>query len=86
MERTTELQLIRQCLDMLETDEAFASEESSVPVAWYLDPSRFEAERALMRGLPHMVAHTSQLPSDGSFLTRSVMDTPVLLTRPEPPS
>ena len=56
-------------------------EEARVPVSVYLDPARFEAERALHRRSLNLVAHTSELAERGSFVTLTVAGAPVLVVR-----
>ena len=51
------------------------------PAAHYTDPERFERERELVRAAPQLVGYASELPKPGSFATKDVMGTPVLLTR-----
>lgn len=54
------------------------------PVADYLDPERFEAERrALFQEHPVVVGHISQLPRPGTWLTTDDPGRPILVTRTE---
>jgi phenylpropionate dioxygenase-like ring-hydroxylating dioxygenase large terminal subunit len=56
----------------------------SRPVADYTDPDRYAREvQALFRELPIVVAHSSQIPHPGDFLTDDRLGVPVLLVRTE---
>ena len=56
----------------------------SRPVTDYTDRSRFELEmRALFHELPIVIAHSSQLPAAGDFITDNRLGVPLLLTRTE---
>ena len=62
------------------TDQAPSTME--MPVAAYLDPERFEHEVSrIFRHLPLAMALSLELPKPGSYVSLTVMDTPVLLTR-----
>jgi phenylpropionate dioxygenase-like ring-hydroxylating dioxygenase large terminal subunit len=56
-------------------------EERLEPAAHYTDPERFERERALVHAAPQLVGYAGELPEPGTFATKDVMGTPVLLTR-----
>jgi phenylpropionate dioxygenase-like ring-hydroxylating dioxygenase large terminal subunit len=57
------------------------ADERLEPAAHYTDPERFAREKALIAAAPQLVGYTSELPKPGSFATKDVMGTPVLLTR-----
>jgi carnitine monooxygenase subunit len=57
------------------------AEERLEPAAHYTDPQRFDREKALIFAAPQLVGYSSELPKPGSFTTKDVMGTPVLLTR-----
>lgn len=83
MDRATEIELIEE-LARLRAAGAFRLDDSiaASPVARYICPERFSRERrSLFRGLPAAVAHVSELPEPGSFLTRDFTGLPLLLTR-----
>lgn len=64
------------------TRRPLAGAEVHVPVERYTDPVRFERERAVVfRAAPNLVAHASELPQPGSFVTRDVVGTPVIVAR-----
>lgn len=65
----------------LERRRPLGGDETHVPVSLYLDPERFVAERALQRRSLNLVAHSSELPTPGRFLSIDVGGTPVLLVR-----
>ncbi len=52
-----------------------------VPAAEYLDPEVADAERALLRTVPLVAAHSSQLPGPRSYRAEMLLDVPVLLVR-----
>lgn len=52
-----------------------------VPSAEYLDPEIVKAERAFLRTVPLMAAHSSQLPEPHSYRCEDILDVPVLLIR-----
>lgn len=73
---------MRRALKLVEqrtTDLALT--ERHEPAAHYVDPERFQAERALLRHCPQLVGYASELPRPGSFVTKEAMGVPLLLTR-----
>jgi phenylpropionate dioxygenase-like ring-hydroxylating dioxygenase large terminal subunit len=52
-----------------------------VPVANFVSETRAAKERDLFRRLPLIVAHRSELPSPGSFITRNVLGASLLIVR-----
>jgi phenylpropionate dioxygenase-like ring-hydroxylating dioxygenase large terminal subunit len=52
-----------------------------VPVAHFVNPERARAEIALMKTLPLAVAHCSELPEPGDFITRELLGIPLILSR-----
>ena len=53
-----------------------------VPVNIYIDPSEFEKEKkALFRRQPVIVAHVSEIPEPGDFVTETVADVPLIVLR-----
>ena len=62
------------------TDQA--SDQMSVPVAAYLDEERYRREiDGIFGKVPVSIAMSLELPEPGSFLARTVMDLPLLITR-----
>ncbi|WP_018638723.1 aromatic ring-hydroxylating oxygenase subunit alpha [Parafrankia elaeagni] len=57
--------------------------EGGVPATAYTGQEQFERERELVRRSPQLVGYSSELPTAGSYSTKTVMDVPVLLTRGE---
>jgi nitrite reductase/ring-hydroxylating ferredoxin subunit len=53
----------------------------SVPRDEYVGRERLEADRAMFRRVPHVIGWAGELAEPGSFITRDVMDLPVLVTR-----
>lgn len=58
-----------------------APAERRQPALAYASQERFERERELVLRSPQLVGYRSELPAPGSFCTKTVMDTSVLLTR-----
>lgn len=58
-----------------------AERESTSPVSRYLDPARFDRERALHRRHPHAVAPANSLAKPGSWWSGDVLGVPLLITR-----
>ena len=82
MTRAEELDLMRECMTLIREKRPFSSgDETLVPVRNYLDPDRFRAELALIRGSLNVVGHASQIPSPGDFITKDVVGAPVLIVR-----
>jgi phenylpropionate dioxygenase-like ring-hydroxylating dioxygenase large terminal subunit len=55
---------------------------TTVPVAAYADPARFEREQGpLFRDLPLALCHSSQLAAPGSFVTHDASGIPLLIVR-----
>lgn len=53
----------------------------SVPASEYLDPELGAAERRLLRSVPLVAAHSSQVPDPRSYRTEILLDVPVILIR-----
>lgn len=82
MERAKQIELLSQCLDLARGARPFMTQrETLVPVESYLDHERFEQERALFRRSMNVVAHGSQIPAPGDFITRDVVGTPTIVVR-----
>ncbi len=79
MNRATQLRLLRAAMA---GDAPPLGDEAAVDVSEYLDERRFERERALeFRARLNLVAHSSELPAPGDFVTRDVVGAPVLVVR-----
>lgn len=64
------------------TRRPLAGPEAHIPVDRYTDPARFERERRILfRAAPNLVAHASELPQPGAFVTRDVVGTPAIVAR-----
>jgi len=83
MQKHTELELIDELLDLHEKRSPFLDDEWQRPtLERYLSPEIFARENArIFHRLPHIVAHVSELPNPGDFVTRDSMGCPLLLTR-----
>lgn len=82
MDRAELLDVTRRALKRAQgrtTDMADAEMRQSATA--YTDPGRFARDRSLVRGTPQLVGYRSELSEPGSYCTKSVMGTPVLLTR-----
>ncbi len=78
MDRPTQLRLMRAAL----ADNVPLGDEHAIDIAEYLDPQRFERERDVeFRTRVNLVAHSSEVAKPGAFVTRDVVDTPVLIAR-----
>ncbi|QRN98854.1 Rieske 2Fe-2S domain-containing protein [Archangium violaceum] len=83
MDHTTQVELIRRIQEHLRTGTTqMEAEESRLPVESYLRADRLEAEReTLFQRRPLLVAHVSQLPEPGDYLTHDVSGLPLLICR-----
>ncbi len=82
VERTKEIALLSECLELVRQKRPLVTdEEALIPVARYLDASRFAAERRLLRRSLNVVGHSSQIAAPGDFITRDVLGTPVIAVR-----
>lgn len=85
-QQSTDVQLDEGVLDALldyirsqSTD--LAETGLTVPTAHFTSIERGTAETDLMKSLPLIVAHCSELPEPGSFVTREILDIPLLVVR-----
>lgn len=82
MDRSDLIDVMRRAVKLaVDNDTDMTTAEAYVPVAHYSDPERFAAERALVGAAPQLVGYASELPRPGTFTTKDVLGTPVLLTR-----
>ncbi len=82
MNRETEVQLLRDALGLMQAGaHSMAASEVEQPVSDYTDPIRFNTELEVMARSLNVVAHASQVPEPGSFITREIVGRPVLITR-----
>lgn len=83
MDPKTERALIEEILGLREARTFFLEDDvAASPVERYLSPERFERERErVLRRLPSVLAHASELPQPHSFVRRELAGLPVLLTR-----
>jgi phenylpropionate dioxygenase-like ring-hydroxylating dioxygenase large terminal subunit len=58
-----------------------AASELQVPIEHFVSPRRAEAEIALFKRLPLIVAHISELKAAGDFITREVLGMALLIVR-----
>lgn len=78
----TQQDLIRRALKLLAAHTTdLAAAEHREPAAHYCDPERFAREKELVRSSPQLIGYANELPQPGSFATKDVLGTPVLLTR-----
>ncbi len=83
MEPNRQISLVRRALAHVEqrTTDTGAG-PSTVAARTYLDDERFAREQErLFRALPIAVAHVSELPSPGSFVTHDASGVPLLVVR-----
>lgn len=83
MDRTTELQLIDELLNLREEQQHYLDEAVSYSrVDHYTSQSRFDVEQQkIFSMLPIVVAHHSEIASSGDFVKREVANRSVLVTR-----
>ena len=83
MNRTTELQLIDELLNLREAQQHYRDEAVSYShVDHYVSQSRFNVEQQkIFSSLPIAVAHRSEIASSGDFVKREVANRSVLVTR-----
>ena len=83
MDRTTELQLIDELLNLREEQQHYLDEAVSYShVDHYTSQSRFDIEQQkIFSTLPIVVAHHSEVASSGDFVKREVANRSVLVTR-----
>ncbi|MDB5970140.1 MAG: hypothetical protein JWQ90_2590 [Hydrocarboniphaga sp.] len=58
-----------------------ADQDLHVPIEHFVSPVRAKAEIALMKTLPLLVAHCSEIPNAGDFVTREVLGVALLIVR-----
>ena len=75
MDRTTELGLIDELLELREAKSFFLDEAvTSSPIARYTSADRFQAEQhRIMRRFPRILALSSELPDKHAFLRRDLL-------------
>jgi len=83
MDRTTETRLIKEIIGLAaQRSTHLDAEIAHSPIARYADADRFAQEQArLFRRKPMIAAHGSDLPEAHSFLTKTFLGLPLLLTR-----
>lgn len=83
MSRETELELLDELLGLRRAGSAYLDEAvTRSETARYTDPERFARERArALRGRPVVAAASAELAEDGAFRARSLLGTPLILTR-----
>ncbi len=83
MEHQKQVELLQRCLELTAREEQYVTDdEFLVPVDKYVDRERFDAEVArFFKRSANVAAHSSELPEPGDFVTRTVVDTPVIIVR-----
>ena len=83
MDRDTEISLIKEIIGLSEQKSAYLDPEiAHSPISRYASPERFEREQALIfRRKPVVAAHSSELQGENTFIARSFLGLPILLTR-----
>lgn len=83
MDRQTEIALLEELGGLKSAGKAFLDPDIAVSdVSRYADAAVFaEEHRGVLRGVPVIAAHASELDRPGSYMTRSLSGLPVLLTR-----
>lgn len=60
---------------------AMSNTEFRVPITHFTSEERAAAERELFKRLPLIIGHRSEIPEPGSFITREVLGTPLIVVR-----
>lgn len=83
MDRTTELSLLKDVIGLMESRSFHLDDvQTGNDAAAYCAPERFLRERrGILRKVPLMAAHVSELAGDDAFLRRQVAGLPLLFTR-----
>ncbi len=83
MERTEELELIREIIGLAEQKSAYLDATiAHSSIRRYASAERFDRERAaVFTRMPIVAAQSSELETPRAFLTKEIMGLPVLLTR-----
>jgi carnitine monooxygenase subunit len=63
------------------TTDAHPDGARFIPASEYLDPQILDGEKSMLRRVPLVVAHQSQLPGPRTYHTEELMDVPILLVR-----
>ena len=83
MKREVQLRLMKQLLEAAdEPSRLVEAETTPLSADRYTDPGQLERERrALFEALPVLVAHESELPEPGDFVTERLFGAPLLVVR-----
>jgi carnitine monooxygenase subunit len=82
IDRTELIDITRRALKIaMDKTTDMAPAERRQPALSYTSQERFRREREVVAGSPQLVGYSAELPTAGSFCTKTVMDIPVLLTR-----
>lgn len=82
MPRQEALDLTRRVLKHFENDSLDVADQVwCEPRSAYVDHERFEADVAMLRSVPHVIGWAGEVAVPGSYTTKDVMGTPVLVTR-----
>ena len=74
--------VVSRLVDHLRHDTTdLAGDDLFVPIAHFTDRTRAQAEIALLKRLPLFVAHRSELPNAGDFVTREILGMPLIVAR-----
>jgi len=78
----SESSILDKLIDHLKNNTTeMADSELRVPTAHFIDPDRLVQEREVFKRKPLVVAHHSEISEPGSFITRTVLGTPLLIVR-----
>lgn len=82
MPRQEALELTRRVLKHFENDSLdIADRVWREPRSAYVDRDRFEADVRMLRSVAHVIGWGGEVADPGSYVTKDVMGTPVLVTR-----
>lgn len=82
MDRTEKVSLTQRLLSHIDNNTTdYADSVLVVPFAAFGDPELHLKEVAAVRQAPHVVAHVSELPKAGDFITTDLMGTSIIVVR-----
>ncbi|MEB4207739.1 aromatic ring-hydroxylating oxygenase subunit alpha [Mycobacterium sp. 94-17] len=82
MPRQESLDLTHRSLKQFENNSLEVADDVwREPRATYVDQDRFDAEVGMLRRTPHIIAWSGEVATAGSFTTKDVLGTPVLVVR-----
>lgn len=82
MPRQEAVELTRRVLKHFENDSLDTADQVwREPRDTYVDPDRFAADLRMLRSVPHVIGWGGEVAEPGSYTTKDVLGTPVVVTR-----